>query len=267
MQRVNEAAVDLIDWLNTHNPSTISRHSRAVGISLHMVNSVGATQTDAEIRATELISNSPFPVVLSDYEIPLIRMLIVHVHYNCADAMGANLINTACEALAPRIELLTGGRVNLCVLSNLSDQRRAYASCTIAAAQLPAAHRIADATRLFQVDVAWALAHNKNVLDAIGGVVMATGNDWRAVEAGAHAFAARNGHYAPLARWYANTHGDLTGHIDLPLAVGIVGGAIRVHPLAQMALRIMRVTSARQLAETIACVGLARSLADVCGAL
>ncbi len=267
VRRVHEAAPDLIDWLNTRNPSTVSRHSRAVGMEVRIVAGDRLADEHDEGRAA-LMSYSAMLAPAPEEAMPAIRMLIVHVHYDCADAMGANLINTACEALSPRIELITGGRVNLCILTNLSDRRRARAACVIPANRIAGrAHEIASAARLFEFDSAWASAHNKRVMDAIEAVVMATANDWRAIEAGAHAYAARNGRYEPLAVWRVDEHGDLAGEIELPLAVGIVGGATRVHPLAQASLRVMQVTSARALSEIIACAGLARSIAAVCRAV
>ncbi len=224
----------LIDWLNTGNPSTRSAHARAVGI---------------ETRVVE-------------------GMLIVHVLYDCGDAMGANLINTACEALSPRIEVLTGGRVNLRILSNYSTRRMASARCEIPVAALAAsadeaeaaAARIVEASLFAERDPYRAVTHNKGVMNGIDAVLMATGNDWRAAEAAAHAWAARDGHYGAMTRWRLNDAGDaLVGDIELPMAVGTVGGATRSHPTAQVALKILGVTGARELAQIIVCVGLAQN--------
>lgn len=233
----------LIHWLNHDNPSTRSRHAHAVGIE------------------TRALAGPP-------------PMLIVHMLYDCGDAMGANLINTACEALAPRIAQLTEGRVNLRILSNLSDRRMAWATCTIRADLLASradnaispeeiVARIVEASRFAELDPYRAATHNKGIMNGIDAVVIATGNDWRAVEAGAHAYAARDGRYTALATWRANADGDLVGHIELPLAVGIVGGATRVHPAAQLALKLLDVKTARELAEIIACVGLAQNFAAI----
>jgi hydroxymethylglutaryl-CoA reductase len=234
---INQAGPALIDWLNTGNPATRSRHARAVGIETRMLPAEG---------------DAP-------------NMLIVHVLYDCADAMGANLINTACEALAPRIADLSGGRVNLRILSNLSDRRMAWASCAIRAADLApgAVPALVEAGLFAERDPYRAATHNKGVMNGIDAVAIATGNDWRAIEAAAHAYAARNGRYGALTRWRADAHGDLHGRIELPLAVGIVGGATRVHPTAQVALRMLGVTSARALAEIMACVGLAQNFAAI----
>jgi len=196
-------------------------------------------------------------------------MLVVHLIYDCRDAMGANMVNTACEALAPLIEGITGGRVNLRILSNLADRRLARARCVVPAsslgtADLPGslvAERIAEAYSLAAIDPYRAATHNKGIMNGIDAVVIATGNDWRAVEAGAHAYAARDGRYRSLSTWGVNPEGNLSGHLELPLAVGTVGGATRVHPTARAALRILGIAGARELAEIVASVGLAQNLA------
>jgi hydroxymethylglutaryl-CoA reductase len=198
-------------------------------------------------------------------------MLIVHLLYDTRDAMGANAVNTACEQLAPHIEAITGGRVVLRILSNLSDHRKARAEGMIPAQELAtetisgadAVKAIVEAGVFAQVDPYRATTHNKGIMNGIDAVVIATGNDWRAIEAGAHAYAARAGTYTSLTQWWQDSDGNLRGAIELPLAVGIVGGATRVHPTAQIALKILGIQSARQLAETIACVGLAQNLAAI----
>jgi hydroxymethylglutaryl-CoA reductase len=204
-------------------------------------------------------------------ETPVGAMLIVHLLYDTRDAMGANAINTAVEQIAPQIEEITGGRVNLRILSNLSDQRKARAEGMILASELATdtlssdqvVRAIVEAGAFAEVDPYRAATHNKGVMNGIDAVVMATGNDWRAVEAGAHAYAARNGAYTSLTQWWQDQDGNLRGAIELPLAVGIVGGATRVHPAAQIALKIMNITSARQLSEIIAAVGLAQNFAAI----
>jgi hydroxymethylglutaryl-CoA reductase len=187
------------------------------------------------------------------------------------DAMGANAINTAVEHLAPRIEQLTGGRVNLRILSNLTDRRKARAEGRIPAAELTtdtiagadAVDAIVEAGAFAEVDPYRATTHNKGIMNGVDAVVIATGNDWRAVEAGAHAYAARDGQYRSLTRWWKDDQGDLRGSIELPLALGIVGGATRVHPVAGIALRILGIENARQLSEIAAAVGLAQNLAAI----
>lgn len=230
------------------------------------------------------LANSTDPVVVSLHggardietrvisESPVGPMLVVHLIYDCRDAMGANMVNTACEALAPVVEELTGGRVNLRILSNLADRRLARARCTVPAAELATAgqpgeivaQRIVEAYALAAVDPYRAATHNKGIMNGVDAVVLATGNDWRAIEAGAHAYAARDGGYRSLSTWTYDPRGPaLVGSLELPLAVGIVGGATRVHPLARFALQLMDVKSAHGLAEIIAAVGLAQNLAAI----
>lgn len=196
-------------------------------------------------------------------------MLIVHLLYDCRDAMGANTINTAVEHLGPLVEAITGGRVNLRILSNLADQRKAWAEGAIPASELATdtltgaevVRAIVEAGAFAAHDPYRAATHNKGVMNGVDAVVIATGNDWRAIEAGAHAYAARSGVYTSLTRWWADDAGSLRGSIELPLAVGIVGGATRVHPAARAALKVLGVGTARELAEVIAAVGLAQNLA------
>lgn len=198
-------------------------------------------------------------------------MLIVHVQIDTCDAMGANIVNTVVEHLAPEIERLTGGRTHLRILSNFTDRRKAKAWGTIPASRLatesqtgPSVVRsIVEAAVFAEVDPYRAATHNKGVMNGIDAVVIATGNDWRAVEAGAHAFVAHSGSYTSLSRFDQTPEGDLYAEIELPLAVGIVGGATRVHPMAQTALKILGVETARELAEVIACVGLAQNFAAI----
>jgi len=202
---------------------------------------------------------------------PVGKMLIVHLIYDCRDAMGANTVNTACEAVAPLIEEITRGRVNLRILSNLADHRLARARCTVPASTLEregfsgpeVVQRIIEAYAMAAADPYRAATHNKGIMNGIDAVVIATGNDWRAIEAGAHAYAARSGRYTSLSTWARNEDGDLMGTLELPLAVGMVGGATKVHPMAQTALKILGVRSARELAEVIASVGLAQNLAAI----
>jgi hydroxymethylglutaryl-CoA reductase len=196
-------------------------------------------------------------------------MLVVHIIFDCLDAMGANAVNTACEALAFRVEEITGGRVLLRILSNLADRRLARAGCTVPLDALAfrdfegeqVAQGIVEAWAFAAVDPYRAATHNKGIMNGVDAVVIATGNDWRAVEAGAHAYAARTGHYAALSTWGRDADGNLVGELEMPLALGIVGGATRVHPAAQVALKIIGVETARELAETVVAVGLAQNLA------
>ena len=217
----------------------------------------GGGSRDIELR--------PFP------DTPVGPMLVIHLLYDTRDAMGANAINTAVEAIAPRVAELTGGRVNLRILSNLSDRRTATARCIIPAAELEhpdipgreVAGFIAEANAFAVVDPWRAATHNKGIMNGIDAVCIATGNDWRAIEAGAHAYAARDGQYRSLTDWHVDDNGDLCGEMTLPLAVGTVGGATKVHPTAQVAMKILAVESAGELAGVMACVGLAQNLAAI----
>ena len=195
--------------------------------------------------------------------------LVVHLIYDVRDAMGANAVNTACERLAPMLESITAGRVHLRILSNLADRRLARVRCTIPLSELAFESFTGEVVRDGIIE-AWAFAaadpyraatHNKGIMNGIDSVLIATGNDWRAVEAGAHAYAARSGQYTSLSTWGKDAEGNLTGSLEMPMAVGIVGGATKVHPAAQAALALMEVQTASQLAEIIVSVGLAQNLA------
>lgn len=197
------------------------------------------------------------------------NMLDVRLTYDCLDAMGANTLNTIGETLAPTVAELAGGRANLRIITNLADRRLARARCAIPASSLAieewsgaeVVDRIAEAYAFAPHSPYRAATHNKGIMNGVDAVVVATGNDWRAIEAGAHAYAARSGRYLPLSHWEKNRDGDLVGTLELPMAVGLVGGATRVHPTAQLAVRILGVESARELGEVIAAVGLAQNLA------
>ena len=202
-------------------------------------------------------------------ETPMGPMLIAYLRYDVRDAMGANAVNTACERLAPRIEAITGGRVFLRILSNLADQRLARVRVRIPEEAL-AFGDFAGADVARGIEQAWAFAssdpyraatHNKGIMNGVDAVVLATGNDWRAIEAGAHAYAARGRQYTSLSTWRRDGEGNLVGSLEMPLALGIIGGATRVHPTAQVALKILGVDSARELAEIVVSVGLAQNLA------
>lgn len=200
---------------------------------------------------------------------PVGPFLVMHLIYDVRDAMGANAINTAMERLSPRVEQITGGKVHLRILSNLADRRLARARCTIPLSALAFDDFPAEAVR-DGVIAAWAFAavdpyraatHNKGIMNGVDAVVIASGNDWRAVEAGAHAYAARSGVYTSLSTWGKDGQGNLVGTLEMPMAVGIVGGATRVHPTAKAALKLMGIQTASQLAEIIVSVGLAQNLA------
>jgi len=231
----------------------------------------GGGARDLEVRMIESSPIGPF--------------LIVHLIYDVRDAMGANAVNTACERLAPRVESITGGKVHLRILSNLADRRIARARCTIPVNELSFGSETqtqptstsGSPTRSFTgeevrdgiiaayafaaVDPYRAATHNKGIMNGVDSVVIATGNDWRAIEAGAHAYAARSGRYTSLSTWGKDADGNLIGTLEMPMAVGIVGGATKVHPAAQAAVKLMGVKTANELAEIIVSVGLAQNMA------
>jgi hydroxymethylglutaryl-CoA reductase len=200
---------------------------------------------------------------------PMGPMLVVHLIVDCRDAMGANAINSMCEAIAPLLEQITGGRAYLRILSNLTDKRLARVRAVVPTSALErdgltgeeVAEGIMWAYAFAAVDPYRATTHNKGILNGIDPVLIATGNDWRAVEAGAHAYAARSGQYTSLSVWERDAQGNLVGTLEIPLSVGIVGGATKVHPGARAALKLLNVQSASELAEICACAGLANNLA------
>ena len=225
-----------------------------------LLTKLGGGARDLEIRIIEDSPIGPF--------------LVIHLIYDVRDAMGANAVNTACEKLAPRLEQITGGRAHLRILSNLADRRLSKAQCSVPLNEL--AFTDADG-RVFTGDQvrdgiieAWAFAavdpyraatHNKGIMNGVDAVVIATGNDWRAIEAGAHAYAARDGRYTSLSTWGKDKDGNLAGEVEMPMAVGIIGGATKVNPTAKAALKLMGVKTASELAGIIVSVGLAQNLA------
>jgi len=206
---------------------------------------------------------------------PIGGFLVIHLIYDVRDAMGANAVNTACERLAPQVEQITGGKVHLRILSNLADRRLARARCTIPVSELAIVGRddspsysgetvrdgIIAAYAFAAADPYRAATHNKGIMNGVDAVVIATGNDWRAIEAGAHAYAARSGQYTSLSTWGKDAAGNLVGTLEMPMAVGIIGGATKVHPAAKAAIKLMGVKTASELAEIIVAVGLAQNMA------
>ena len=195
-------------------------------------------------------------------------MVVMHLIVDVRDAMGANTVNTMAEAVSPLVEELTGGTVRLRILSNLADLRLARARVRLAPAALATRERsgeevvegVIDAYTFAAVDPYRAATHNKGIMNGIDPVIVATGNDWRAVEAGAHAYACRHGRYTSLTTWEKDNSGALVGTIELPMPVGLVGGATKTHPLARLALKVLGVQSAQELGEVAAAVGLAQNL-------
>ncbi|CAM4188136.1 hydroxymethylglutaryl-CoA reductase, degradative [Kerstersia similis] len=199
---------------------------------------------------------------------PVGPMVVLHLIVDVRDAMGANTVNTMAEAVAPLVEKTTGGKVRLRILSNLADLRLARAQARFAPEVFENEHYrgtevidgIIEAYTFAAIDPYRAATHNKGIMNGIDPLVVATGNDWRAIEAGAHAYAARQGHYGSLTTWEKDNQGHLVGTIEMPMALGLVGGATKTHPLAQLSLRILGVTSAQALAEIAVAVGLAQNL-------
>jgi len=190
-------------------------------------------------------------------------VLVAHLHVDVRDAMGANLVNTLCEGIADRVAALAGGTVGLRILSNLTDHRTVIVRCTLDDASLGGSdvrRAIAAASRFAELDPYRAATHNKGIMNGIDAVLVATGQDWRAVEAGAHAYAARTGTYRPLAVW-REAEGGLAGELEMPLAVGTVGGSVTTHPSARLALDLCGVTHADRLAALAGAAGLATNLA------
>ena len=196
-------------------------------------------------------------------------MLILHLLVDVRDAMGANTVNTMAEYIAPQVEKISQGQVRLRILSNLADKRLATASVKIAASQFKTPDYngnevikgILEAASFAAVDPYRAATHNKGIMNGIDPVVVATGNDWRAIEAGAHAYAAITGHYKSLTHWSSPNECELVGKITIPMAVGLVGGAIKTHPTARAAIALLGVKSSMELGQVIAAVGLAQNLA------
>ena len=196
------------------------------------------------------------------------QMIVLHLYVNTCDAMGANIINTMMESLAPSVEQITNGKVYLRILSNYADRCLAKATCTIPPKLLESEGFSGEEVRdgiVFAYEFAAsdpyrAVTHNKGIMNGIDPVVIATGNDWRAVEAGAHAYASRYGEYGSMTKWSKDQNGNLVGELELPMAVGIVGGSINVHPMSKFSLKLLDVQTADELAQVIVAVGLAQNL-------
>jgi hydroxymethylglutaryl-CoA reductase len=292
--------VDRLVPMAVEEPSVIAAASNAArlvreggGFSAHAEESVMTAQIELrEVRDTAassaaLTAADAEIIALADATLPRLRergggcrevevrtlpnqRLVVHLHIDCLDAMGANMVNTVAEAVADRLAELAQAKVGLRILTNLCDRRvvrvtgrvpnPALAADGSAAAGAALAQAIEAASRFAEDDSYRAATHNKGIMNGVDPVVIATGNDWRGIEAGAHAFAARDGRYRPLATWRADGDG-LVGRLEMPMALGTVGGTLQVHPGARLALRILGTTSARELAEIIGSVGLAQNLA------
>ncbi|MCK5397723.1 MAG: hydroxymethylglutaryl-CoA reductase, degradative, partial [Thermoplasmata archaeon] len=215
-----------------------------------MLVKLGGGARDMEVRIIDSI-NGP--------------MIINHLLVNCLDAMGANAVNTMAEAISPRIEEITGGKVYLRIISNLAVHRLAKVQAIFTKEAIggeDVVNGILEAYAFAAADPFRCATHNKGIMNGIDAVVLATGNDYRAIEAGAHAYAAwKEGGYKPLTHYEKNENGDIVGSIELPMAVGLIGGATAVHPTAKACVRIMGVKSAAELGGIIASVGLAQNFA------
>ena len=218
------------------------------------------------------LGGGPTDLYAKAIETPRGKMLVVYLEVNVLDAMGANAVNTMCEALAPKLEELSGGKARLRIISNLATKRLARSKTvwTKKALEESTGGKINGAEIVEGVLDAWAFAcgdpyrgatHNKGIMNGIDAVAIACGQDWRALEAGAHAYASITGKYLPLSKYSKDKNGDLVGEIELPIAVGIVGGATKTHPLAQIALKILGIKNAGELACVLASVGLAQNFA------
>jgi hydroxymethylglutaryl-CoA reductase len=233
-QRVLDQTSKMLDICNSTNPTLVK---------------VGGGARDVRTKVLDTIRG---------------RMLIVEIDVDCRDAMGANTVNTMAETLAPYVESLTGGRVKLRIISNLAVKRLARAWATFDKESLggeDVVDGILDAYAFAEADPFRCATHNKGIMNGITAVTLATGNDTRAIEAGAHSYASRNGRYESLTKYSKDTDGNLVGSIELPIAAGILGGATSTHPAAKAAIKILGVKSAQELASVMAAVGLAQNLA------
>lgn len=197
---------------------------------------------------------------------PIGKMIVVHLIVDVRDAMGANAVNTMCEALAPMFEELTDGKVRLKILSNLADKRIAKAKAVFDKEKMGGEHVVdafLESYTLAAIDPYRAATHNKGIMNGIDALIIATGNDFRAIEAGAHAYASRSGQYTSFSRYFKDKNGDLVGELELPMAVGIIGGAGNIHPKARLCKRILGIKTARELAEVVVSLGLAQNFAAV----
>ena len=195
---------------------------------------------------------------------PIGKMIVTHLIVDVRDAMGANAVNTMCEALAPMLEEITKGKVRLKILSNLADKRLVKATAVFDKEKMggaPVVDAFLESYTLASIDPYRAATHNKGIMNGIDAVIIATGNDSRAIEAGAHAYAARDGHYTSLTSYHKDKQGNLVGEIELPMAVGVVGGAANMHPKAKLCRKILGITTAKELAEVVASLGLAQNFA------
>ncbi|MBC1602833.1 hydroxymethylglutaryl-CoA reductase, degradative [Listeria welshimeri] len=215
----------------------------------------GGGAMDLQVRTTKTASGE--------------TLFIIHLLVDTQEAMGANMVNTMVETLAPELEILTGGVANMRILSNLVDDATATATCRLSPESLATKtqsgewvrDRIIAAYEFADADIYRAATHNKGIMNGIDAVIMAFGNDWRAVEAASHAYTARTGSYKPMSKWSKDADGYLIGELTLPMPVAFVGGSIAIHPIASLSKKIARVESAKELAMLVCAVGLTQNLA------
>lgn len=264
-------------WIRSHEGATITTSAKGrtiIGqVQFPDVKATDEVMKTIRAREKELleIANSVVPGLVArgggvrHFELRRLprlgggEMLVLHVHMDPCDAMGANLINQVCEALKPFLTSWTGEKVGLCILSNLVDSKLTLAEVRIPGIDAEIGKGIEEASLFAEADPYRAATHNKGVMNGIDPVLIATGNDWRAVEAGVHAYCARNGRYEPVTKWRME-NGSLVGRFEAPLVVGTVGGVTKLHPTAQVCLRIMGVEHAEDLSRIIASVGLVQNL-------
>ena len=258
-------------FFTSSTPPIMIGQIQAIGIKDPYAAKMRIIQAKEEILKK---ANDQDPVLVSlgggakDLEAKVIQttqgsMVITELHVDCRDAMGANAVNTMAEAVAPLIERITGGRVYLRIISNLAVKRLARAWCVVPKESVggeEVVDGIVNAWAFAAADPYRAATHNKGIMNGIIAVIIATCNDHRAIEAGAHAYAAKNGQYTTLSTWEKNENGDLVGSIELPMAVGLIGGAVKTHPIARICLKILGVKTANELGEVLAAVGLAQNL-------
>jgi hydroxymethylglutaryl-CoA reductase len=248
-----------VQLLPLHTPKEIAKQKILSNKNelLHIANSKSRYTIAKDLEVRELQDKS---------QNNMGEMLIVELIIDTQDSMGANVINTMCETIAPKVEELTGGSVILRILSNYATRRLVRCKAIFAKNELGGEHiveRILYAYAFAYSDTHRAVTHNKGIMNGIDAAALATGQDFRAIEAGAHAYAARDGTYRSLTKWYKTKEGDLAGEIELPVAVGIVGGVVSVHPMAKIALKILGVKTSQELAMILAAAGLAQNLAAI----
>lgn len=245
IKKINNSRQEILDRANEAHPSIVKR---------------GGGAKDLSVRLLESDPSENIP-----------SFLVVHLHIDTQEAMGANIVNTMMEGIAPYVEELTGGTALLRILSNYATECIATATCTIPSYKLKTTSfsgeevrdRIVEAAQVAWVDPYRAVTHNKGIMNGVDAVIVASGNDWRAIEAGIHAYAARSGQYRALSKWHTNEKGDLVGTLTLPLPIGTVGGSISIHPAAKLSRTLLQEPDAKRLESILVSVGLAQNFAAI----